>query len=1076
MPIAQEELERALAEQQAENALLRAALAQAQAAGPAGGPAPALPNQQEWLQLMQEMYTAVVLTDADGRTVWVSKGFTTLCGLEAHEVLGRRPASFLRPDLNDGKTLRYIEESLAARLPFNYEVHNPGPKAEACWIRVKVQPLHNERGEVVMAGLLEDISDWKEAQSNLADSENRFRALAENAPGALYEWRKNQDGSFQFIYVSPKLLEIFGLRREEIERMPEFIHPDDRARFMQSMTEAVGARQPWAFEGRVVVPGQPLRYLQANSTVTRSDEKGVVYSGILLDITPLKQAQTALRESDLRWQLAVEGFGDGAWERDLRTDTVIYSPDYRAMLGGYTEAEFPNRYESWLTHVHPDDLEPTERKVWACLRGETRLMAVELRMRCKDGSYKWVLSRAIVTQRGPGGEPQILTGTHTDISELKKAQAALDASTHRLSAVLANFHEGVVLEDEDRRIVLANQAFGRLLGVATLPAELVGQEGAALAEGARNLVRHPSQYAARIAALLRRRRPVVGDVLTLRDGRILRRDFAPIFDQHRYIGHLWKYEDITARARAEEDLKRREEKYRGIIENMSLGLVEADLDDFLLYANQSFCDMTGFCTDELKGHKLSPLLLSGDDLELVEGKLEARRQGVADSYEIAVTTKGGEVKWLLVSGAPLYDDDQQLVGSIGIYLDVTPQKHLETSLREAKALAEISTRAKQDFLTNMSHEIRTPMNAILGMSQLLAKTELNDSQASYLHAITASAENLLVIINDILDLSKIEAGRLAVEKIGFSVCGVCAQVEQTLRYKAAEKGLDFGTHCDPAMPNVLLGDPYRITQVLLNLAGNSVKFTERGRVHTSCALQGYTPGGEAIVEFTVEDTGIGIDADYLTRVFDEFSQEDSSVTRQFGGTGLGLGISKKLVELMGGELRIESQKHHGTTSRFRLHLPVGTEHDVPQKEGLDVSGLQHALRGKRVLLVEDNVFNRMLASIFLSNAELEVVEASNGGTAVELARTQAFDLILMDVQMPVMNGYEATILLREELGLAVPIIALTANAIQGEREKCLAVGMNDYITKPFQEASLVTMVYDWVLGPLKQRVTAMGKG
>ncbi|MDO7846710.1 PAS domain S-box protein [Hymenobacter sp. M29] len=1067
------ELEHALAQQQAENAVLRAALAQAPV--PAGPASPVLPNQQELLQLMQEMYTAVVLTDSEGRVTWVSKGFSTLCGFEPQEVLGRYPATFLRPGLDDEKTLKYIEESLRARLPFNYEIQSPHPRATACWIRVKVQPIHNERGEVVMAGLLEDISEWKEARSNLAESENRFRALAENVPGVLYEWRKNLDGSFQFNYVSPKLLEIFGLRRDEVERMPEFIHPDDRAGFLQSMADATSARLPWAFEGRVVVPGQPLRYLQASSSVTGVDERGVIYTGILQDITPLKQAQLALRERELRWHLAIEGFGDGIWERDMRSNAVFYSADYRAMLGGYTEEEFPNEYSSWLTHMHPDDLEPAQRSAWAYLRGKAPMMAVEFRMRCKDGSYKWLLSRALITARAPNGEPLLFTGVHTDISELKKAREALDASNLRLTAVIANFHEGVVLEDENRHIVLANQAFGHLLKVPAPPQELAGQQGAALAEGARDLVQHPNQYVARITALLRRRRPVVGDVLKLRDGRVLQRDFAPIFDQHRYIGHLWKYEDITARAHAEEDLKRREEKYRGIIENMSLGLVEADLDDHLLYANQSFCDMTGYCTDELRGRKLSPLLLSGDDLELVESKLEMRQKGIADSYEIAVTTKNGEVKWLLVSGAPLYDDDQQLVGSIGIYLDVTPQKHLETNLREAKGLAEISTRAKQDFLANMSHEIRTPMNAILGMSQLLANTELSTAQARYLHAITASAENLLVIINDILDLSKIEAGRLAVEKIGFSVCGVCAQVEQTLHYKAAEKGLDFVTNCDPAMPAVLLGDPYRITQVLLNLAGNSVKFTERGTVHISCALRGHTPTGEAIVEFTVQDTGIGIDAEYLAQVFEEFSQEDSSVTRQFGGTGLGLGISRKLVELLGGELHIESRKNHGTTSRFVLRLPVGTAHDVPQKPGADTTGLRHALRGKRVLLVEDNVFNRMLASVFLGNAELEVTEAYNGEIAVALACAQPFDLVLMDVQMPVMNGYEATLLIREALGPALPIIALTANAIQGEREKCLAVGMNDYITKPFQEATLVKMVYDWVLGPRRQQAVGVGE-
>ena len=527
---------------------------------------------------------------------------------------------------------------------------------------------------------------------------------------------------------------------------------------------------------------------------------------------------------------------------------------------------------------------------------------------------------------------------------------------------------------------------------------------------------------------------------------------------------MWKFADITARTRAEEALKRREEKYRGIIESMSLGLVEADLNDHLLYANQSFCAMTGFCTDDLQGRQLSPLLLSGDDLALVESKRQARQQGVSDSYEIVVTTKSGERKWLLVSGAPLYDGQHRHIGSIGIYLDVTPQKLLEAGLREAKAVAETSTQAKQRFLSNMSHEIRTPMNAILGMSHLLEKTTLDAPQASYLHAIMASADTLLVIINDILDSAKIEAGRLTVEHIGFDPARLCQQVEKTLRYRADEKGLLFETELDPALPTVLLSDPHRTTQVLLNLAGNAIKFTEQGHVRLACTLLGQPAPDEALVEFVVEDTGVGIEADYLEQMFEEFSQEDSSVTRQFGGTGLGLSISQKLVALLGGHLHLESSKHVGTRSRFVLRLPVGHPEALAQKQCDDLDYLHRALRGKRLLLVEDNVFNRMLATIFLTNAGIDVHEAPNGQLAVDLARLHSYDLVLMDVQMPVQNGYQATAQLRQGLDLATPIVALTANAIVGERDKCLAAGMNDYLTKPFEEVPLLKMVYKWVVG------------
>ena len=1053
------ELEAALEQQRTENATLRSALAEQRRFD--GVLRTHVPSSLR-TYLLEETHSAVVVCDIDGNVQWVNKGFTALCGLELAEVQGRKPAAFLRPNLRDPAMLAYIQDGLARKVPFQYEVPNPKPNSDG-WLRVRVQPVAvPANGQTSFVGLLEDITEWKQVQSGLVDNEKRFRDLAENVPGVLYEWRKYDDGTFHFDYASPKLIELFGIHPEELDRMMDFIHPDDLAGFKYSLDTATSNRVPWQHEFRVVAPGQPVRWMRGSSILTSAGASWVCYSGILLDITPLRLAQAALRESDIRWRLAVDGFGDGAWELNLQTKDIYYSADYKAMLG-YKDDEFTNDYGTWLGHVHPNDLEQVMAVAGAYLRSTAPQGAVEYRIRCKDGTYKWVLGRAQVTARDAAGEPLILTGLQTDITELKKAKDALDASSQRLSTVIANFQEGLVIEDENRSIVLANEAFGRLLKVPLAPAHLIGKEGALLTEGTKQFVKNPNQYVARINALLQRRLPVAGDVVSLRDGRILQRDFVPIFDQDRYLGHLWKYADITARARAEADLRQREEKYRGIIENMSLGLVEADLNDHLLYANQSFCDMTGFCSEELAGQRLSPLLLTGEDLELVESKLESRQQGVADSYEIAVTTKTGTLKWLLVSGAPLYDDHRQHVGSIGIYLDVTPQKLLEASLREAKGQAEISTRVKQDFLANMSHEIRTPMNAILGMSQLLTKTELTGPQTSYLHAITSSAENLLVIINDILDLSKIEAGRMAVEHIGFSPAQVCTQVEKTLHFKAEEKGLNFVTHLGSGVPDVLLGDPYRITQVLLNLAGNAVKFTENGTVDVLCTLVAAPcEDGLAEIEFAIQDTGIGIEAGFLAQVFDDFSQEDSSITRQFGGTGLGLGISKKLVELMGGELRIDSQKNQGTTSRFALRLPIGTGQDVPHKEVSDLSGLQYSLRGKRILLVEDNAFNRMLATIFLTNSEMVVTEALNGQVAVELAQVQDFDLILMDVQMPVMNGYQATAVLRQQMGLAVPIIALTANAITGEREKCLAAGMNDYLTKPFQETSLMKMVYDWI--------------
>jgi PAS domain S-box-containing protein len=1056
-----EALHHALRERDAEIATLRHQLAAAQVAATS----PYLGDLPNFVAQMQGLFVGVITTDTQGRLTWANSPFQVRCERPLAALLGQPLENMLGNSPLDEATQLLVKLGLAGNLAFQFDLPDPCPNHEGGWLRVRMQPLSLPSPTAMLfVGMLEDISEEKRSQLALAESEQRYRELAEQVPGVLFRWRKNPDGSFTSLYASPKMRELFGVTPGATASVLQLIHPEDRARYLASVAAATAedSTEPWSFEGRLLVPGRPLIWWRGNAALSYRDAQGAVYSGFIEDITLLKKAEETDRRRELRHQLAIDGLGDGTWEYNCEKHATRLSPELLAMLG-YTPAEQVEKYQGLSETTHPDDM---PQLIWRLDRyqaGKTSIFSSEHRMRCYDGSYLWVLSRGLITKRDADGEPLLITGISINISANKKASNALVAAALRLSATIDSLKRGILLVDEHYHIVQTNPAFCRIFGLNMPPERLVGlHEG----EIARRIGYHfagEQDVMEQVAATIARQKAFFDELVTLRDGRVLQCSFVPVWQEKHSIGHLWKFEDITERYQAEQTLKRQEEKYRNIIDNMQLGLVEMDLNYRVLYANRSYCQMMGFSADELLGQKLHPLIMSPPEVDALRDKFADRRRGISGSYELEVTTKQGERKWVFVGAAPMLNESKEPMGTIGINLDITHQKHLERNLREAKLQAENSARAKELFLANMSHEIRTPMNAILGMSQLLTQTMLTPRQSNYLHAISTSAQNLLVIINDILDISKLDAGKMTIERVGFNVQRLCEQVEKTMLYKAEEKGLRFITKVSPLVPNVVLGDPYRITQILLNLASNSVKFTEKGEITVESEVAGYF-NNQVIISFSVCDTGVGIDPEYLTSIFQEFSQEDSSITRKFGGTGLGLSISRSLARLMGGEIYIESEKGQGTSSHFCLFLPIGTVHDLPQRKSVAITNPQD-LRGKRVLLVEDNEYNRLLARTFLTNANLEVTEAENGELAVACVREHKFDLILMDVQMPVMDGFEATRYLRQELALKTPIIALTASAINGEKEKCLAAGMNDYLTKPFFEDELLQLVHAWVVRP-----------
>ena len=509
--------------------------------------------------------------------------------------------------------------------------------------------------------------------------------------------------------------------------------------------------------------------------------------------------------------------------------------------------------------------------------------------------------------------------------------------------------------------------------------------------------------------------------------------------------------DITEIKKATIFLKKEENKYRNIVSNMNIGLIEIDKHGLIQYANDHFTKISGFENNELIDKDPIELFVSQENVKIIKTKQKLRDEGISDTYQIKIINKKGELKWWMISGSPKYDENGNVTGSIGLHLDITNQKLLEIELEKEKVKAEVSAKAKELFLINMSHEIRTPLNAIVGFLRELKREELTENQKLFVNNSALASYHLMAIINDILDLSKIEAKEILLENKKFNFKSKITNIISVLQIKAKEKNLNLNLFISDEIHKVLKGDILRIEQIIYNIVGNSLKFTHRGSVSIRCEVLEDFPKSQDIC-ITISDTGIGMSPDFISNIFHIFTQESNAIARKFGGTGLGMSIAYKLAQLMNGKIEIESKKNRGTSVKIYLKLrKANNNNNNNNNNKLDLQNIS-------ILLVEDNANNRLVAQKSLGYYNCKITEVNNGIEAVEILKIQKFDIILMDIYMPEMDGLEATEIIRNKLKITIPIVAFTANAFKSEIEKFIEIGMDAYVLKPFDENILIETI------------------
>ncbi|MDC6166917.1 PAS-domain containing protein [Paucibacter sp. XJ19-41] len=1025
---------------------------------------------------------SVLATDAQLRISWVNEGFGRVTGYSSAEALGRTPGELLGSGLADPAVLRTLAQAAAEGQGCRVEILNRRKDGSLYWVDTEVQPVRDEQGR--LSGFIEialDITERKQAAEALALERERLANIIAGTHAGTWEL----DLIAGELRINERWAGMLGLTREQLQPLgmstwSGLVHPEDLPGAELALHAHLQGDTPdYQAEFRMRHREGHWVWVQSRGRVIARTADGRPHwmAGMHIDISERRALEASTQRSHALLRSVLDSLPCGLSVFDAEFRLVAHNEAFLRLL------DFPpafgqpgdTRFEDFIRY----NLERGEYQVEADEDPSEQLERIVARAR-QGGPHQFERIRPDGTALEIRGAPMPdggLVTTYVDISERKRLEAEQRRSAELLRVVLESLPCGLTVIDPQGRLLLHNSMYERLyqFGPDFFAAGTVTVEDTVRSRwphgdyGEASLEQALAQTWARVEAALRE--PHYWERWR-RDGLCLEIRSAPVPG----LGFVSTYADVSEQRRAAQEQARTVALLNAVLDSSTkVGLVATGEDRVITLFNRGAEQMLGWPAEDVVGRGTAADFSSASDLIEASERVFRQTGERVDGFEALVhptelnreiescyLRRDGQTMEALRVVTELRGRDGSRYGYLGVFIDITARKRLQARQQEAQAEAERATAvavqaslAKSQFLATMSHEIRTPMNAVLGMLRLLQRTPLDERQRDYLGKSEGAARSLLRLLNDILDFSKVEAGKLDLDPFAFSPRVLVDELAVILRANIGDKALALVFELDPALPPWLWGDALRLQQVLINLGGNAVKFTERGEVRVALRCH-HLDAQRVEIEFEVQDSGIGIAADQQSHVFSGFSQAEASTTRRFGGSGLGLAISQRLVRLMGGELGLNSAPGQGSRFFFSLSLPLA---QAPAAAAAS-DPQQHRLDGMRLLVVEDNLNNQQIAQELLQDEGARVTLAGNGRLALDLLAVDPhWDAVLMDVQMPVLDGLSATRLIRSELGLGeLPIIAMTANAMPEDRLACLEAGMNAHIGKPFDLDALVALL------------------